>query len=76
MSDIIKTQSSLAIKAKHNPQHQFDHLYRLICREDWIDDALKSVLSNRGAKTAGIDGVTTKELTSVTAQAEFVNELR
>ncbi|MBR8840871.1 MAG: group II intron reverse transcriptase/maturase [Stigonema ocellatum SAG 48.90 = DSM 106950] len=76
MSDIIKTQSSLATKAKHNPQHQFDHLYRLICREDWIHAALKSVLSNQGAKTAGIDGVTKKELASVTAQAEFVSELR
>lgn len=76
MSDIIKTQRSLAIKAKHNPQHQFDHLYRLICREDWIHAALKSVLSNKGAKTAGIDGVTKKELASDTAKAEFVSKLQ
>jgi RNA-directed DNA polymerase len=76
MSDIIKTQRSLAMKAKHNPQHQFDHLYRLICREDWIHAALKSVLSNKGAKTAGIDGVTKKELASITAKAEFVSELQ
>ena len=76
MSDIIKTQRSLATKAKHNPQHQFDHLYRLICRADWIRAALKSVLSNKGAKTAGIDGVTKKELSSETAQAEFVEKLR
>jgi group II intron reverse transcriptase/maturase len=76
MSDIIKTQRSLAIKAEHNPQHQFDHLYRLICREDWIHAALKSVLSNKGAKTAGIDGVTKKELASETALAEFVSELQ
>lgn len=27
MSDIIKTQRSLATKAKYNPTHQFDHLY-------------------------------------------------
>ena len=46
MSDIIKTQRSLATKAEHNPLHQFDHLYRLICREDWIRTALKSVLAN------------------------------
>lgn len=76
MSDIIKTQRSLAAKAKHNPQHQFDHLYRLICREDWIHAALKSVLSNKGAKTAGIDGVTKNELASITAKAEFVSELQ
>ncbi|MFQ4140594.1 reverse transcriptase domain-containing protein [Chlorogloeopsis sp. ULAP02] len=76
MSDIIKTQRSLATKAKHNPQHQFDHLYRVICREDWIGAALKSALSNKGAKTAGIDGVTKKELNSETAKAEFVSELQ
>jgi group II intron reverse transcriptase/maturase len=76
MSDIIKTQCSLARKAEHNPQHQFDHLYRLICREDWIHAALKSVLSNQGAKTAGIDGVTKKELASSSAKAVFVCQLQ
>ena len=76
MSDIIKTQRSLATKAKHNPLHQFDHLYRLICREDWIHAALKSVLSNKGAKTPGIDGVTKKELASNTAKDEFVSKLQ
>ena len=76
MSDIIKTQRSLAIKAKHNLTHQFDHLYRLICRTEWIDAALKAVLSNQGARTAGIDGVTKKALASESAQAEFVEQLR
>lgn len=76
MSDIIKTQRSLAIKAKHNLTHQFDHLYRLICRQEWIDAALKAVLSNQGARTAGIDGVTKKALASQSAQADFVEQLR
>ena len=75
MSDIIKTQRSLAIKAKFNHEHQFDHLYRLICRQDWITDALETILSNKGAKTAGIDGVTKKALQSDTAKAEFAQEL-
>lgn len=75
MSDIIKTQHSLATKAKFNPQHQFEHLYRLICRTEWIKAALTAVLSNQGASTAGIDGVTKKTLSSSSAQAEFVKEL-
>ena len=75
MSDIIKTQRSLAIKAKYQKEHQFDHLYRLICREDWIKDALNTILSNQGAKTAGIDGLTKKALESETAKAEFAKEL-
>lgn len=75
MSDIIKTQSSLAIKAEHQPQHQFNHLYRLICRTDWIRNALDAILSNQGAKTAGIDGITKQSLTSETAKANLVREI-
>ena len=75
MSDIIKTQRSLAIKAKFQKEHQFDHLYRLICRRDWITNALETILSNKGSTTAGIDGVTKKALQSDTAKAEFVQGL-
>ncbi|MEO1558296.1 MAG: hypothetical protein AAFS12_01260 [Cyanobacteria bacterium J06632_19] len=37
---------------------------------------MKSVLSNKGAKTAGIDGVTKRELASNTAKNEFVSKLQ
>jgi RNA-directed DNA polymerase len=76
MSDIIKTQHSLAIKAKYQLEHRFDHLYRLICRTDWIRSALSAVLANPGAKTAGIDGISKQSLASETAQAEFASALR
>jgi group II intron reverse transcriptase/maturase len=76
MSDMIKTQRSLAIKAMHNPTHQFDHLYRLICQEEWIRAALEAVLSNKGARTAGIDGVTKKDLASEEARRAFIHELQ
>ena len=76
MSDIIKTQRSLAIKAKHNPTHKFDHLYRLICQEEWIHKALSLVLSNQGAKTAGIDGVTKKMLDAPEAYIAFIREVQ
>jgi RNA-directed DNA polymerase len=76
MSDIIKTQRSLALKATHHPTHQFDHLYRLICREEWIRTAVNHVLSNRGARTAGIDGLTKKAFESETARTAFVLELQ
>jgi len=72
MSDIIKTQRSLAIKAKHNPTHKFDHLYRLICQEEWIHQALAQILSNQGARTAGIDGVTKKMLEAPEAYIAFI----
>jgi retron-type reverse transcriptase len=58
MSDSIKTQRSLALKAMHNPTHKFEHLYRLICQQEWIQRALALVRSHTGARTAGIDGAT------------------
>jgi RNA-directed DNA polymerase len=76
MSDIIKTQRSLAIKATHNPQHKFDHLYRTICQEEWIATALDKVLANQGARTAGIDGVTKKMFASQEARTSLIRELR
>jgi len=51
-----QNQRSLALKTTHNPTHQFDHLYRLICQEECT--AVNHVLSNQGARTAGIDGLT------------------
>ncbi len=76
MSDIIKTQRSLARKATHHRTHQFEDLYRLLCREEWIHAALNQVLSNQGARTAGIDGVTKKALVSTTSRDAFVLELQ
>ena len=75
MSDIIKTQRSLAIKAKFQKEHQFDHLYRLICRRDWITDALETILSNKGSKTPGVDGISKKALESEAAKSKFVKEI-
>ena len=76
MSDIIKTQRSLATKAKYNPTHQFDHLYRLICRPEWIRVALTRVLSNQGARTAGIDGITKQAYESAAARQTCLAELQ
>ncbi len=76
MTDIIKTQRSFARKARYEPQHRFTHLYRIICREDWITAALRAVLSNQGARTAGIDGITRKMLESDSAQQKVVSELK
>lgn len=76
MSDIIKTQRSLAMKALYQPEHQFNHLYRLICREEWIQAALSAVLSHQGARTAGIDGVTRKAFDSTEFYLAFLRQLQ
>jgi group II intron reverse transcriptase/maturase len=76
MSDLIKTQRSLARKALYRPTYQFDHLYRLICQEEWIRTALHVGLANKGARTAGIDGVTKRAFTSEEAGVVLTRELR
>ncbi len=76
MSDIIKTQRSFAIKAQHNAAHRFDHLYRLICQVEWIRGALDIILSNKGARTPGIDGITKKALAFEETRTALVHELR
>jgi RNA-directed DNA polymerase len=58
MSDIIKAQQGLARKAQANPTHQFRDLYFLLCKRDWIGQALQTVLSNQGARSPGVDGIT------------------
>jgi len=75
MSDIIKTQRSLATKALYQPAHQFDHLYRILCQRDWIETALTGVLANKGARSPGIDGVTKEDLHSEHARQALVQEI-
>ena len=77
MSNKIRiAQSSFAKKAQAQPDFRFNNLYFLICREDWIAQALERVLSNQGARTAGIDGITKDDLKTQKARQEFVTQLR
>jgi len=46
MSDIIKAQQGLARKAEVNRTHHFEDLYHLLCKREWIEEALRHVLDN------------------------------
>jgi RNA-directed DNA polymerase len=76
MSAIIQTQHSLALKALHQPTHRFNHLYHFLYQDDWIVVALMAVLSNQGARTAGIDGVTKKAFDSTEFFLAFIRQLQ
>jgi group II intron reverse transcriptase/maturase len=49
------------MKAEREPNHRFDDLYSLICREDWLRLATTYVSQNAGSKTAGCDGIVMSE---------------
>lgn len=76
MDDLRKTQQSFARKAQAQPEHRFADLYHLVCREEWIAEALKAVLRNAGSRTEGVDGISRKQLTDEQAQSRFVQQLR
>lgn len=76
MNDLRKTQVSFARKAQAQPTHRFGDLYHLVCRADWLQEALTAVLRNSGSRTAGIDGLSRKHLADEKAQAQFIHALR
>jgi RNA-directed DNA polymerase len=76
MNDILKTQRSFARKAEVHKEHRFEDLYHLICRKDWLWTALQHVLSNKGAKTPGVDGISKEDLKTEEQQTEFIESLR
>jgi RNA-directed DNA polymerase len=75
MDAINRTQHSFALKAKHLPEHRFKDLYHLICRKEWIEHALKAVLTNQGSETAGIDGINRTRFQDENYLDNFVGEL-
>lgn len=75
MSDILKTQRSFARKAQAVTDHCFEDLYHLLCRKEWMEAALKHVLSNKGARTPGVDGINKEHLKTEEQRAELLASL-
>ena len=76
MDDIRKTQESFARKAQRQPEHRFEDLYHLVCREDWLRSALEQVLSHRGSRTAGVDQISRKHLQEEEQKVGFIQTLQ
>jgi RNA-directed DNA polymerase len=72
-SDIIKTQQGLARKAEAQRAHRFEDLYHVICKREWIEEALRHVLDNDGSQTAGVDGMSWKAFNDV-EKSDFEND--
>ncbi len=84
MSDIIKAQQGLARKAQADKSHQFQDLYHLLCKREWIEEALRHVLNNDGSQTPGVDGISWKDFNDAEKsdfekekfQRQFIDELQ
>jgi RNA-directed DNA polymerase len=58
--DVEKTQTKLASWSQ-DQDFRFDDIYNFMCYEDWLRRAYRSVKSNSGSRTAGVDRETMKD---------------
>jgi len=75
---VLAIQSRLAIHANYVKAYRFHNLYDLLCRREWLEEALDAVLSNKGSITAGVDEMTVKSLLDDTGEkrAKFLDDLQ
>jgi RNA-directed DNA polymerase len=62
---VLGIQTKLHQRATDDPQRRFDDLFNLVCDPAFLTVAWDRVRGNRGARSAGIDGVTPRDLDSM-----------
>ncbi|MGC8489619.1 MAG: group II intron reverse transcriptase/maturase [Clostridia bacterium] len=69
------TRKPQRLCAYSQPGATFDRLYQLLETPQWIRTALRRVLSNRGSRTPGVDGMTARHLQTEAAQEALVQDI-
>lgn len=70
---IKRTQETLAYRSIQG--RKFNRLFNLLRTKRLVEIALDNVLANAGAKTAGVDGVTRKELADAQSRTSLIEEI-
>ena len=73
---VLRIQTKLHQWATDDPNRRFDDLYNLVYDPAVLVDAWARVRSNRGARSAGVDGRTARHITTVVGEHGFLSELR
>ena len=73
---VLKIQAKLHRWAAEDPLRRFDDLYNLVCDPAFLLTGWMRVRSNKGARTAGVDGVTAHYVEDVRGLEGFLAELR
>ena len=73
---VQRIQAMLYAKASHEPQTRFNRLYKYLTRREWVRAATNHVLSNRGSRTAGIDGMTRASYQDVAKHEALVQTIQ
>jgi group II intron reverse transcriptase/maturase len=64
MADVIQELGHLKKLAKEDHDKRFNRLYRLLRQEQFLEIAKQDIVSNKGARTPGVDGQTIDDVTS------------
>ncbi len=70
---IKRTQEVLAHRSIQG--RKFNRLFNLLRTKRLVEVALDNVLANTGAKTAGVDGVTRKDLSDAKSRTQLIEEI-
>ena len=73
-SRVLGIQTKLHRWATDSPNRRFDDLFNLVCDPAFLVVAWKRVRGNRGARSAGVDGVTRRSI--VFGAEGFLHQLR
>jgi len=73
---VLKIQTKLHQWATDDPGHRFDDLWNLVYDPAVLVEAWHRVRSNRGARTAGVDGETAYYVSTVRGEQACLSELR
>ncbi len=73
---VLEIQAKLHQWASDGPKRRFDDLYNLVTDPGLLAVAWRRVRSNRGARSAGVDGATARYITVVRGEEAFLAELR
>ena len=73
---VLEIQTKLHRWATDDPNRRFDDLYNLVCDPAFLRVAWERVRTNRGARSAGVDGETVRSITAGRGPAASFAELR
>jgi len=74
-SRVLEIQTKLHRWATDGPDRRFDDLFNLVCDPAFLTVGWDRVRGNRGARTAGVDGVKPRSIGAKDGE-EFLRELR
>ncbi|WP_284742305.1 group II intron reverse transcriptase/maturase [Amycolatopsis sp. RTGN1] len=73
---VLEIQTKLHQWAADDPHRRFDDVFNLVTDHAFLLVAWDRVRSNKGSRTAGVDGKTARYIEAVTEVEEFLDQLR